>query len=212
MKTCPVCGAHAFDDAAICFGCLHQFEEWINEASSLEGEPASVRPPSTTTVKTTRMSIVAQGEASPAPAARQTAVSVADCPASLDDAAAGAACDQEEALAEPVEGPQDDVVPVEVYDGENPDAAFASREPPALMPPDSLSVSLPPWDEDGSGWTLRFEWIPAPSGSFVGAGGLVVSLQPSGSEAARKTSPARGCHARVVASACVETSEECVGK
>lgn len=212
MKTCPVCGAHAFDDAAICFGCLHQFEEWINEASSLEGEPASVRPPSTTTVKTTRMSIVAQGEASPAPAARQAAVSVADCPASPDDAAAGAACDQDEAIAEPVEEPQDDVVPVEVYGDESPDAAFAPQEPPVLMPSDSLSVSLPSWDEDGSGWTLRFEWVPASSGPLVGLGGLVVSLRPPEPEAAQKASPARGCHARVVASACVETSEECVGK
>lgn len=25
MKTCPVCNAIAFDDQAICFGCLHNF-------------------------------------------------------------------------------------------------------------------------------------------------------------------------------------------
>lgn len=26
MKTCPICGARAFDDAGVCFGCLHRFE------------------------------------------------------------------------------------------------------------------------------------------------------------------------------------------
>lgn len=27
MKTCPVCHARAFDDAQMCFGCLHRFDE-----------------------------------------------------------------------------------------------------------------------------------------------------------------------------------------
>ena len=27
MKTCPVCAAKAFDDAEVCYGCLHRFEE-----------------------------------------------------------------------------------------------------------------------------------------------------------------------------------------
>lgn len=27
MKTCPICHAVAFDDAAVCFGCLYRFEE-----------------------------------------------------------------------------------------------------------------------------------------------------------------------------------------
>ena len=27
MKTCPVCAAKAFDDADVCFGCLHRFEK-----------------------------------------------------------------------------------------------------------------------------------------------------------------------------------------
>lgn len=27
MKTCPVCHARAFDDAEVCFGCLHRFAE-----------------------------------------------------------------------------------------------------------------------------------------------------------------------------------------
>ena len=26
MKVCPVCQAKAFDDAKVCFGCLHEFE------------------------------------------------------------------------------------------------------------------------------------------------------------------------------------------
>ena len=27
MKMCPICHAGAFDDASICYGCLHRFEE-----------------------------------------------------------------------------------------------------------------------------------------------------------------------------------------
>lgn len=27
MKTCPICSAKAFDDAAVCYGCLHRFRE-----------------------------------------------------------------------------------------------------------------------------------------------------------------------------------------
>lgn len=27
MKTCPVCKSGAFDDAKVCYGCLHQFTE-----------------------------------------------------------------------------------------------------------------------------------------------------------------------------------------
>ncbi|WP_165046134.1 MULTISPECIES: hypothetical protein [unclassified Adlercreutzia] len=27
MKVCPVCGARAFDDAEVCYGCLHRFAE-----------------------------------------------------------------------------------------------------------------------------------------------------------------------------------------
>ena len=26
MKTCPICGARAFDDAEVCYGCLHRYE------------------------------------------------------------------------------------------------------------------------------------------------------------------------------------------
>lgn len=26
MKTCPTCGARAFDDAEVCYGCLHRYE------------------------------------------------------------------------------------------------------------------------------------------------------------------------------------------
>lgn len=27
MKTCPICKAKAFDDAAVCYGCMHRFGE-----------------------------------------------------------------------------------------------------------------------------------------------------------------------------------------
>lgn len=32
MKTCPICGAIAFDDAETCFGCLHAFAATEGEA------------------------------------------------------------------------------------------------------------------------------------------------------------------------------------
>lgn len=31
MKVCPVCGCTAFDDAKVCFGCLHPFTEEDDE-------------------------------------------------------------------------------------------------------------------------------------------------------------------------------------
>lgn len=37
MKTCPICEAKAFDDAAVCYGCLHRFDE---ERGSAEAAPA----------------------------------------------------------------------------------------------------------------------------------------------------------------------------
>lgn len=40
MKTCPICNAVAFDDAPICFGCLHRFEECDSNALK-EGEPTA---------------------------------------------------------------------------------------------------------------------------------------------------------------------------
>lgn len=27
MKTCPVCQAKAFDDALVCYGCLHRYDD-----------------------------------------------------------------------------------------------------------------------------------------------------------------------------------------
>lgn len=34
MKVCPICNARAFDDAVMCYGCLHRFngEEPVEEA------------------------------------------------------------------------------------------------------------------------------------------------------------------------------------
>ena len=41
MKTCPVCEALAFDDAPICYGCLHRFgeEDAHSEAKPIESVP-----------------------------------------------------------------------------------------------------------------------------------------------------------------------------
>lgn len=38
MKTCPICGARAFDDAEVCYGCLHRYE------GADMGEPGPVAP------------------------------------------------------------------------------------------------------------------------------------------------------------------------
>lgn len=39
MKSCPICGSLAFDDAGKCFGCLHPFDGDI--AASSTGRTAS---------------------------------------------------------------------------------------------------------------------------------------------------------------------------
>lgn len=36
MKTCPVCQAKAFDDAEVCYGCLHRFERKEELAAACE--------------------------------------------------------------------------------------------------------------------------------------------------------------------------------
>lgn len=42
MKTCPICGARAFDDAAVCYGCLYRFTEGEQQGDGLRS--ASVPP------------------------------------------------------------------------------------------------------------------------------------------------------------------------
>lgn len=45
MKTCPVCNAVAFDDASICYGCMHRFADGETaEPAGVSGAP-SVQPP-----------------------------------------------------------------------------------------------------------------------------------------------------------------------
>ena len=53
MKTCPVCRAVAFDDAEVCFGCMHRFEEGAAEPNP-EPEPvASESTPPAFTIRFT---------------------------------------------------------------------------------------------------------------------------------------------------------------
>lgn len=41
MKTCPVCQARAFDDAEVCYGCMHHFKT-NSEEESLRGKAGNV--------------------------------------------------------------------------------------------------------------------------------------------------------------------------
>ena len=47
MKICPICKAATFDDAGICFGCMHRFED--EEASGEQvgqgGAPSAMEQP-----------------------------------------------------------------------------------------------------------------------------------------------------------------------
>lgn len=44
MKTCPICNAVTFDDADICFGCLHRYSDDVPESLSIatDEDPAPV--------------------------------------------------------------------------------------------------------------------------------------------------------------------------
>ena len=44
MKTCPICHAVAFDDAAVCYGCLHRFTD-SDEAADVPVEQAAQDAP-----------------------------------------------------------------------------------------------------------------------------------------------------------------------
>lgn len=45
MKTCPTCGAGAFDDAEVCFGCLHRYGEESVRSQAVAPVPAPTRMP-----------------------------------------------------------------------------------------------------------------------------------------------------------------------
>ena len=40
MKTCPICNSVAFDDAAICFGCMYHYDKQESEVPSEGAEAA----------------------------------------------------------------------------------------------------------------------------------------------------------------------------
>lgn len=42
MKTCPTCGARAFDDAEVCFGCLHRYGEEPGPSERRDADDAVV--------------------------------------------------------------------------------------------------------------------------------------------------------------------------
>lgn len=77
MKTCPICGARAFDDADMCFGCLHRFDAAplptvpaILRAGHGPG-PASLADPSASRSGPSRSAVDASGEALQAAPARR---------------------------------------------------------------------------------------------------------------------------------------------
>lgn len=41
MKTCPVCGASAFDDASVCYGCLYRYESQSGVSADVSSEVLS---------------------------------------------------------------------------------------------------------------------------------------------------------------------------
>ena len=45
MKTCPICGAGAFDDAQVCYGCLHRFSEGESGIAARPIGAAKANPP-----------------------------------------------------------------------------------------------------------------------------------------------------------------------
>lgn len=45
MRTCPVCGAQAFDDAQVCYGCLHRFTSDGSTVSTDLRESCPLRAP-----------------------------------------------------------------------------------------------------------------------------------------------------------------------
>ena len=77
MKTCPICGARAFDDAGVCFGCLHRFEAApppAVQAILCAGQgpgPVSPADPSASRSGPPRSAVDAPGEALQAAPARR---------------------------------------------------------------------------------------------------------------------------------------------
>lgn len=69
MKTCPICNAKAFDDADICYGCLHRFDK---EAPPMTSEQTT----SHTGVMQSQMNSVAVGESMVSGAPMQKAKAV----------------------------------------------------------------------------------------------------------------------------------------
>lgn len=68
MKTCPICKARAFDDAQVCYGCLHRFAEGEDELEEPRfGEDSLLRR---NVPAVTRGEIARPGKASGVAAAR----------------------------------------------------------------------------------------------------------------------------------------------
>lgn len=66
MKVCPICHARAFDDAKVCFGCMHRFGEESARvlpapaapAQGAHAEVAGVEAPPSFLIKLTPPSLV----------------------------------------------------------------------------------------------------------------------------------------------------------
>lgn len=70
MKTCPTCGARAFDDAEVCYGCLHRYEKGECRSESGPGVQSAHRKPAphgsvAATCPVIRPEVVSLGAASP---------------------------------------------------------------------------------------------------------------------------------------------------
>ena len=217
MKTCPICGARAFDDAETCFGCLHRFvDEEPAAPAAPEFAPAAPRVRRQPTMLAPEVSAApAAPESAPAPSASQEpwpdpAPDPEPSPVPAASASQAAPAPDEPDASEPdgpeFEGPGPDdpgFYDELVYDGFNGEdfqpCISVPMRPDANLPSNALSLSLPlAGDVRDGGWTLCLEWPRAgqsPSSSpeeLASSGrGFVLSLQP-----ARPAAP-RGSHARV---------------
>ena len=204
MKTCPVCGAGAFDDAEVCFGCLHRFEKGgIAPADPREGAVTPAPPQ----LRTPPSSVAPQRLS---PTVEQASAAAVQVPVAL-------------ASAGQTPPPQSTMQAMPVLKEPCIAEAVPLAAPRVVEVPQAASMF------DGAGWVVRFEFpgfAPAPPskrgmeatcgdpgalsrgcallaenrpGAAGRSCGMVVRFQPEPAGALEEglcSRPSRGSHAR----------------